>query len=347
MLAVVLFAIAISVDGFLVGIAQGIRGIKVPLSTLIVINTVSAVIVFLSLSSGRYVACWLSPGAAKLIGSGILIAMGALMLKPLSQSGRRSVVSGAISEDYAIEEEATEDDSTEVEPTEGEAAESGATEVEAAESGATEVESTEDGTTLVEGDQAIPSNTGKDIGKNIGKEISENMDKDTGENTGIEIRENIGKNVGENVCENMGRSMSGNIGEDAGRSVGETIGNSVAVNIPKSEAVASGITKTLLMIPKFLAEPATADLDSSGTLTLDEGFLLGLALAIDALSVGFGAGMAGMSSAFTPVVAGVTQGIFVSFGLALGSRMRKTVPVEMLEKAPGGILILLGAMRLK
>ena len=90
MLAVVLFAIAISVDGFLVGIAQGMRGIKVPLSTLIVINTVSAVIVFLSLSSGRYVACWLSPGAAKLIGSGILIAMGALMLKPLSQSGRQS-----------------------------------------------------------------------------------------------------------------------------------------------------------------------------------------------------------------------------------------------------------------
>jgi putative sporulation protein YtaF len=214
-LAVVLFAIAISVDGFLVGIAQGMRGIKVPLSTLIVINTVSAVIVFLSLSSGRYVACWLSPGAAKLIGSGILIAMGALMLKPLSQSGRQSA------------------------------------------------------------------------------------------------------------------------------------GDSAAVDMPKSETVASRITGTLMMIPKFLAEPATADLDSSGTLTLDEGFLLGLALAIDALSVGFGAGMSGMSSALTPVVAGVTQGIFVSFGLVLGSRMRKTVPVHILEKAPGGILILLGAMRLK
>lgn len=215
MLAVVLFAIAISVDGFLVGIAQGMRGIKVPLSTLVVINTVSAVIVFLSLSSGRYVACWLSPGAAKLIGSGILIAMGALMLKPLSQSGRQSA------------------------------------------------------------------------------------------------------------------------------------GDSARVNIAKSETVTSKITGTLVMIPKFLAEPATADLDSSGTLTLDEGFLLGLALAIDALSIGFGAGMAGISSALTPVVAGVTQGIFVSFGLALGSRMRKTVPVHILEKAPGGILILLGAMRLK
>lgn len=322
MLAVVLFAIAISVDGFLVGIAQGIRGIRVPLSTLIVINTVSAVIVFLSLSTGKYVACWLSPGAAKLIGSGILIAMGALMLKPLSQSGCRSVVGGAISEGYSIEEEATEDESIEVEATADEA-------------------------TLVEGDQTIPRNTGKNIGKNIGKEISENMDEDTGENTGIEIRENTGKRVGDNVCENTGGSMSGSIGEDAGRSLGETIGNSAAVNIRESETVASRITKMLLMIPKFLAEPATADLDSSGTLTLDEGFLLGLALAIDALSVGFGAGMAGISSAFTPVVAGVTQGIFVSLGLALGGRMRKTVPVGVLEKAPGGILILLGAMRLK
>lgn len=125
------------------------------------------------------------------------------------------------------------------------------------------------------------------------------------------------------------------------------MGDNRGVNLSKSKAVTSKITKTLLMIPKFLTEPATADLDLSGTLTPDEGFLLGLALAIDALSVGFGAGMAGISSAFTPVVAGVTQGIFVSLGLALGRRMRKTVPVQMLEKAPGGILILLGAMRLK
>lgn len=269
MLAVVLFAIAISVDGFLVGIAQGMRGIKVPLSTMIVINTVSAVIVFLSLSSGRYVACWLSPGAARLIGSGILIAMGALMLKPLSQSGRQSVVSGASSEDYTIEEEATEEEATEEKATEEEATEDGAIEGDA-----TEVE-----TTHIERVVTIPRITGK--------------------------------------------------------------------NIAKSETVTSKITGTLMMIPKFLAEPATADLDSSGTLTPDEGFLLGLALAIDALSIGFGAGMAGISSALTPVVAGVTQGIFVSFGLALGSRMRKTVPVHILEKAPGGILILLGAMRLK
>jgi putative Mn2+ efflux pump MntP len=250
-LAVVLFAVAISVDGFIVGIAQGMRGIGVPLPTLIVINIVSTVIVFLSLSSGRYVAYWLSPGLAKLIGSGILIAMGALMLKPLSGSGRQSAVSGGNSENYATK---SRDD-------------------------------------YAKGARAV----------------------------------RLG------ICEKTGGSM----------------GDGAAESLSKSKAVTSKITGRLLMVPKFLAEPATADLDSSGTLTPDEGFFLGLALAIDGLSIGFGAGMAGISSAFTPIVAGVTQGIFVSIGLSLGRRMRKQVPVQMLEKAPGGILILLGAMRLK
>jgi len=59
-LAVALFAIAVSFDGFLVGVAQGMRGIKVPVATLIVINIVSAVVVFLSLGSGKYVAGRLS-----------------------------------------------------------------------------------------------------------------------------------------------------------------------------------------------------------------------------------------------------------------------------------------------
>jgi putative Mn2+ efflux pump MntP len=258
-LAVVLFAVAISIDGFLVGIAQGMRGIRVPLSTLIVINTVSAVVVFLSLSSGRHVANWLSPGAAKLIGSGILITMGALMLKPLSHSGRQTSVRGRSSRNSINEGE----------------------------------------TACSEGSIDIPHNTGE------------------------------------------------NTSERTGESIAESIGESAGVNIPSCTVVVSGITGKLLMIPKFLAEPATADLDSSGTLTPDEGFFLGLALAIDALSVGFGAGMAGLSSVLTPIMAGVTQGMFVNLGLALGRKMQKRLPVQMMERAPGGILILLGAMRLK
>ncbi len=258
MLAVVLFAIAVSVDGFLVGIAQGMRGIKVPVATLIVINVVSGVVVFLSLSTGDYVANRLGLQAAKVIGSGILIVLGTVMLKPLSGSRRRNSVSCNMS--------GTDIDKRDV-------------------TGAFETTETSPSSSL---------NTS---------------------NTGI----NTGESMGENA----------------------------AVDVIATETVISKITKTLIMIPKFLAEPVTADLDLSGTLTIDEGFFLGLALAIDALGVGFGAGMAGMSSNLTPVVAGITQGIFVSLGLILGRKMRKTVPSYILEKAPGGILILLGAMRLK
>lgn len=258
MLAVVLFAIAVSVDGFLVGIAQGMRGIKVPVATLIVINVVSGVVVFLSLSTGDYVANRLGLQAAKVIGSGILIVLGTVMLKPLSRSRRRNSVSCNMSGTDINKRDVT---------------------------GAFETTETSPSSSL---------NT-----------------SNTGSNTG------------------------------------ESMGESAAVDMIATETVISKITKTLIMIPKFLAEPVTADLDLSGTLTIDEGFFLGLALAIDALGVGFGAGMAGMSSNLTPVVAGITQGIFVSLGLILGRKMRKTVPSYILEKAPGGILILLGAMRLK
>lgn len=247
MLAVVLFAVAISVDGFLVGIAEGMRGIRVPVSTLIVINVVSAVVVFLSLSSGKYFADRLDPVLAKLIGSGILIALGGLMLKPLSRCSRQDAMSG--------------------------------------------------------------SSSGDDIGN-------------------VDIAD-------------------AKIAIEGSPNKGESTDESAAVNTYERETVMSKIVRMLQMIPNFLTEPATADLDSSGTLTPDEGFLLGIALAIDALGVGFGAGMAGISNALTPVVAGVTQCIFVGLGLALGRKMRGVIPVQMLENAPGGILIFLGAMRLK
>ena len=183
------------------------------------INVVSAVVVFLSLSSGKYVADRLDPVAAKLIGSGILIVLGLLMLKPQSRCNDKHSTNG--------------------------------------------------------------SSSGDDINK---------------------------------------------------------------TDIAGAKTVMCKIVRTLQLIPKFLTESASADLDSSGTLTVDEGFLLGIALAIDALGVGFGAGMAGISSAFTPVVAGVTQCIFVRIGLALGRKMRGIIPIQMLEKAPGGILVLLGTM---
>ncbi|NLS44738.1 MAG: hypothetical protein GX969_03235 [Firmicutes bacterium] len=229
MLAVLLFAVAVSVDGFLAGIAHGMRGIRVPIATLIIINVISGVVVFLSLSSGDYIANQLGLQAAKIAGSSILIILGVLMLKPLSKPGIK--------------------------------------------------------------DPIKPKNCSGDIFKNIADDNP--------------------------------------------------------VNIFTSRIGVSGFFRLITMIPKFLVEPATADLDSSGVLTPDEGFLLGVALAVDAFGVGFGAGMSGISRIATPIIAGITQCIFVSFGLILGRNMRRTVSVRVVEKVPGVMLIFLGMLRLK
>jgi len=68
---------------------------------------------------------------------------------------------------------------------------------------------------------------------------------------------------------------------------------------------------------------------------------------VDALAVGFGAGLAGLSATLTPLVASATQTVFVGLGVCIGRRVKESVLAQGLEKAPGGILILLGLMRLR
>ena len=258
-LAVLLFAIAISIDGFAAGVAEGLRGIKVPLGSLLVMNVVSAVVVFLSLGSGQVVAGFLAPVAGRLIGGGVLIALGAWMLwrgpAATAPAGARRA-SGRVTWEHVV--------------------------------------------------------PGDDAGT---------------------------------PCRPRARWTRGTRGWRPGDGGGDRAaarrGVYSALSWPRR------FVGFLAMVPGLLDEPARADLDSSGVLTPGEAFLLGLALAIDALGVGFGAGMAGLSGVLTPVVAGTTQFVFVSTGLAVGHRIRRSTFAPSIERVPGGILILLGLMRLR
>lgn len=241
MLAVMLFAIAISIDGFVAGVAEGLRGIRVPISSLVVVNLVSAAVVFVSLSGGHLVAELLTPVAGRLIGGGILICLGVWMLRPRQRVARRRA------------------------------------------------------------------------------------------------RKLAGACIRSGARESHGVAIVRCDPEDAREGFRRERGTSQQ----------SSVMSVLLMVPRLLDEPARADLDLSGVLTAGEAFLLGLALAIDALGVGFGAGMAGLSGTLAPVVAGVTQYVFVSAGLGVGSRMKMSALGPKLEKIPGGILILLGLLKLR
>lgn len=68
-----LLVIAVSLDGFSVGITYGMRKIKVPLLSLTVIMFCSGMIVYLSMEVGDFLRSFISPQGASMLGGGILI----------------------------------------------------------------------------------------------------------------------------------------------------------------------------------------------------------------------------------------------------------------------------------
>lgn len=73
-------------------------------------------------------------------------------------------------------------------------------------------------------------------------------------------------------------------------------------------------------IKAVMNDPSIADKDYSGDISLKESFLLGIALALNCLGTGFGAGMAGVNI-FVLTAAVVVFSIFtISFGALIGKR---------------------------
>jgi putative sporulation protein YtaF len=79
------------------------------------------------------------------------------------------------------------------------------------------------------------------------------------------------------------------------------------------------VPQSIVRVLAFLKEPLRADLDASGTLSLYEGSLLGLALTINNVSSGIGAGMAGVNAVFTTILVFMLSIVMLSGGSLLGS----------------------------
>ncbi len=79
-LAIIFFALAVSADGFIAGLAYGIKKIRIPFLSLIVIASASALAVSCSMVLGQGIAAILLPETAKRIGAFLLILMGIFFL---------------------------------------------------------------------------------------------------------------------------------------------------------------------------------------------------------------------------------------------------------------------------
>lgn len=80
LLSIIAFAVALSLDGFGVGVAYGMRRIKIPVLSLVVISLTSSTAIGISMLSGHFVSMYVSRETAEVIGASILIIVGIWIL---------------------------------------------------------------------------------------------------------------------------------------------------------------------------------------------------------------------------------------------------------------------------
>lgn len=98
-------AFAVSLDGFGVGVTYGLRKIRIPFLSVCIIACCSGIIIWLSMQAGGWLGGFVSETAAKLIGAGILIAIGCWALIQL-KIGKRSRDSEEPAEHAEVREQA-------------------------------------------------------------------------------------------------------------------------------------------------------------------------------------------------------------------------------------------------
>lgn len=87
--SLLLLSFAVSLDGFGVGVTYGLRRIRIPIVSVIIIACLSGIVIWLSMAVGGFITDYLSPVVARIIGASILIAIGVWALLQLKRNRER------------------------------------------------------------------------------------------------------------------------------------------------------------------------------------------------------------------------------------------------------------------
>ena len=93
---------------------------------------------------------------------------------------------------------------------------------------------------------------------------------------------------------------------------------------------------------KIIEQPVYADKDNNHVISWQESIFLGLALAINCIASGFGAGISGISAFWTTAAIGVFSLLTVDIGLRAGYRISGTWLGKHSGFIAGGMLIMIG-----
>jgi putative Mn2+ efflux pump MntP len=75
-ISLAVLALAVSLDGFSVGVMYGLRKIRIPILSIAIISACSGIIILTSMQIGVFLLRYISPDYAKLIGALILVCIG-------------------------------------------------------------------------------------------------------------------------------------------------------------------------------------------------------------------------------------------------------------------------------
>ncbi|UNC91598.1 sporulation membrane protein YtaF [Candidatus Contubernalis alkaliaceticus] len=76
LLSIILLGLAVSLDGFGVGMAYGVRNMRLPFLSIIIISLSSALAIMFSMLTGKLVSAFFSPEAASMVGGIMLVGIG-------------------------------------------------------------------------------------------------------------------------------------------------------------------------------------------------------------------------------------------------------------------------------
>jgi putative sporulation protein YtaF len=99
--SLIFLALAVSLDSFGAGITYGLRKIRLPLLSVIIIGCCSGVMIVLSMYTGQWLAQWIAADTAEKAGGALLCLLG---MWGLIQAGRNTVTSSLQKEDALREE---------------------------------------------------------------------------------------------------------------------------------------------------------------------------------------------------------------------------------------------------
>ncbi|KGP81093.1 MULTISPECIES: manganese efflux pump [unclassified Paenibacillus] len=247
-------ALALSLDGFGVGITYGLRRTKIPLLSIVVISICSGLVIGLSMQVGVLLSHVVSPDAASIVGAVILIGIGAWSLLQL-----------------------------------------------------------------------------------IRKRGKEQLETDNG--------------VGEGAGAGAGTIRSGAQSSQEAQSKGRN--QVLALELEQSASggslermVFTLELRKLGVVIQILRSPSKADMDNSGSISVQEAMWLGIALSLDAFGAGLGAALLGFPTLWTALVIALFSGVFLSMGMRVGLRFAALSWMRRLSVLPALLLMIMGIMKL-